>query len=366
MDNKRIKTMFVLPSLKSGGAERVISFVATNIDKSKFENILVIIGSEKDAVYATDGIEVHYLNCSRVLKSINPLFKLIKVTQPDIVMGSIAHVNRVLTMLSAYFRKVKFIGREASLDRVITKYSYNKKRIKYWKFYKNYYKHLDMIICQSKEMAQNLHDRYDIKDDKLAIINNPISGNLPARTNPINSENTRQLITIGRLSEEKGHERILEVLSKLKTPFHYTIIGKGHLETQIIEKASELHLSKHITHIPYTNDVAKYLSKSDLFLQGSYVEGFPNALLESCAVGTPVVAFRAPGGTQEILENDVNGFLAEDESDFFKKINNALYAKEWDSEKIRHSVYSRFNQEVILSKYETILETLQLSNKISS
>lgn len=358
--------MFVLPSLKSGGAERVISFIASNIDKSKFKSILVVVGFEDDAVYSTDGIEVHFLNCTRVLKSINPLFQLIKEVKPNIVLGSIAHVNRVLTMLSAYFRKTKFIGREASLDRVITEYTYNKKRIKYWKFYKNYYKHLDMIICQSKEMAQNLHDRYFIPDDKLAIINNPISGNLPARKTPINSDKTRQLITIGRMSEEKGHKRILEALSKLKTPFHYTIVGKGHLETQVMEKASELDLLKHITHIPYTNDVAKYLAESDLFLQGSFVEGFPNALLESCAVGTPVLAFRAPGGTQEIVEDDINGYLAEDIDDYFNKINHALYDKEWDSETIRHSVYSKFNQELILSKYEAMFERLHHSNKMYS
>lgn len=366
MDYKRIKIMFVLPSLKSGGAERVISFIASHIDKSKFESVLVIIGFEKDAVYSTDGIEVHFFNCSRVLKSIKPLFKLIKAKKPDIILGSIAHVNRVLTMLSAYFRSAKFIGREASLDRVITEHTHNKNRIKYWKYYKNYYKHLDMIICQSQEMAQNLHDRYYIPDKKLSIINNPISGHLPARHTPINSEDIRQLITIGRLSEEKGHERIIKALSSLKTPFHYTIIGSGHLEEQVMKTASELDVLKHITHIPYTNDVAKYLAKSDLFLQGSYVEGFPNALLESCAVGTPVIAFRAPGGTQEIVEHDANGFLAENEDDFLTKINDALYNKEWDADTIRHSVYSKFNQELILSKYEAMFETLQHSTKISS
>ncbi len=358
MNNKRIKILFVLPSLKAGGAERVISFIASNIDKSKFESILVIVGNEKDAVYQTEGIEVHFLGLSRVMKSIKPLFKLMKDKQPHIAVGSIAHVNRVLTMLSVYFRSTKFVGREASLDRVITQYNYTKRRIKYWKFYKNYYKHLDKIICQSKEMADNLHDRYSIPDEKLSVINNPISGNLPERTLPINASEPRKLITIGRLSEEKGHKRLLKILSKVDFKFHYTIIGKGPIEAEIKALAKELQLEAHITYVNYTDNVAKYLSENDIFLQGSFVEGFPNSLLESCAVGTPVLAFRAPGGTQEIVEPKVNGFIAEDEADFSQKLTQALFETSWDAETIRHSVYSKFNSERIVSKYETMFQNL--------
>ena len=47
--------------------------------------------------------------------------------------------------------------------------------------------------------------------------------------------------------------------------------------------------------------IIDYLSDSDFFIQGSYVEGFPNSVLESCSVGTPVIAFNCPGGTKEII-----------------------------------------------------------------
>ena len=52
------------------------------------------------------------------------------------------------------------------------------------------------------------------------------------------------------------------------------------------------------------------------FIQGSYVEGFPNAVLESCSVGTPVVAINCPGGTKEIIEHATNGFLVVSDDDF--------------------------------------------------
>ena len=50
---------------------------------------------------------------------------------------------------------------------------------------------------------------------------------------------------------------------------------------------------------------------ADLFLIGSRYEGFPNVLLEAGVLGIPVAGFNAPGGISEIIEEGVNGFLAE-------------------------------------------------------
>ena len=50
MDNK-IKVFFFIPTLVAGGAERVMSFVAQNIDKNKFDVTLIVIGFKKNAKY---------------------------------------------------------------------------------------------------------------------------------------------------------------------------------------------------------------------------------------------------------------------------------------------------------------------------
>ncbi len=143
----------------------------------------------------------------------------------------------------------------------------------------------------------------------------------------------------------------MEILSKLKIPFKYTIVGDGSLKETIFEKAKSLGLSDRITHIPFTNKVNDYIAENDMFLQGSYVEGFPNALLESCVVGTPVIAFNAPGGTKEIVEDGINGFLVEDEASYVKKLNDD---RKWDPNQIRESVYLKFNKEKIIQEYEQL------------
>ncbi len=86
-----------------------------------------------------------------------------------------------------------------------------------------------------------------------------------------------------------------------------------------------------------------------MFLQGSYTEGFPNALLESCAVGIPVLAYNVPGGTKEIVEDEINGFLVENENEFLERLNDK---REWIPSSIRESVYKKFNKDKILKDYE--------------
>lgn len=351
MKNKSTKkVVFILPSLVPGGAERVISFVSQNIDKEKFSSTLLVAGSEKDTSYDVSNVTVKYLNKSRVLMAIPSFVLFLLKHKPDIVVSSISHTNAAMAIISPLFRKTKFIGREAT---VLSK---RKKESKKRRFYpssiiSSSFKKLDMLICQSKDMAQDMVANYKVPENRVCVINNPIS-NLPQIKQKVaNTKREKKFITVGRLTQVKGHIRILEMLSQLDFPFTYTIIGNGQLKESIFKKAEELSLTDRIKHIPFTKEVNKYLAENDMFLQGSYVEGFPNALLESCVVGTPVIAFDAPGGTKEIVENEVNGFLVSNEEDYLERLKDS---RAWEPKKIRESVYKKFNKEKIIKDYEDL------------
>jgi glycosyltransferase involved in cell wall biosynthesis len=191
----------------------------------------------------------------------------------------------------------------------------------------------------------------NIPDSRISIINNPITGHFKLKSPKEKANGVREFITVGRLNKEKGHERLLNILAKYDKPFHYTIIGDGPLKDQLFKQIDELHLTDKVKYINFTKDVEAYLSKSDLFLQGSFVEGFPNALLESCAVGTPAIAFNAPGGTKEIIEQGVNGFLAGTEEEFLAYLKES---RPLEAQKIKSSVEAKFSQEHIIRKYETL------------
>jgi glycosyltransferase involved in cell wall biosynthesis len=207
-------------------------------------------------------------------------------------------------------------------------------------------------------MLDDLKINYAVSKNKMFIINNPISENFSVKEKRFKTNKIIQLITIGRLSKEKGHLRLLNIIAKLDIPYHYTIIGTGSEEEQIHKLAQKLNISINITYIPHTNNVAKYLAESDLFLQGSYVEGFPNVLLESCAVGTPVIAFEAPGGTKEIILENVNGCLVKNEQDYINCIKQMTTKNNFDPIIVSQTVQTKYSKDIIIKKYEKIFKQI--------
>ena len=346
------KILIILPSLAAGGAERVMSFVAQNINADQFDSHLLIIGNKSESIYAFNEIHTTFLNKKRVLYAIPALILFLLKKKPNIVVSSIGHLNTLMALLSPIFYKTKFIIREASVISSIQQFSVNKKSWINWIniFSKISYSWIDCVICQSRDMAEDFRCLYNIHNDKLVIINNPITNITPVKELK-SKNNCTKYITIGRLSKEKGHERILNILSKKKKDFHYTIIGNGPEKENILEQVKILGLVSKVTYISHTNNVNKYLKLNDLFLQGSYVEGFPNAVLESCVVGTPVLAFNAPGGTKEIIEHGVNGFIVETEAEYLDYLNTDI---DWNPKVVSESVKKKFNKKNILHQYEQL------------
>jgi glycosyltransferase involved in cell wall biosynthesis len=353
----KIKIIFILPSLVPGGAERVMSFVSQHIDKEKFEPLLLIAGFNKDVAYDVSKVQVKYLNKPRILTALPSIIKTIRKEKPDIVVSSISHLNTAMALISPVFGKTKFIGREAT---VLSKRK-NEKKSRKWSplhLLPNGFKNLDMLICQSKDMAADMVANFGISENRISVINNPITDAPSVKQSKPLSE-PKKFITVGRLTEVKGHFRILNMLSQLDFPYTYTIIGDGGLKEQIFEKAKSLSIFDKIKHIPFTNKVNDYIADHDMFLQGSFVEGFPNALLESCVVGTPVIAFNAPGGTKEIVENGINGFLVNTEDEFTQKLNDS---RVWNPKTVSDSVFKKFSKQTIIKQYENLFLRV-LSNK---
>tara|TARA_B110000211_G_C14043175_1_gene537699 strand:- start:549 stop:1625 length:1077 start_codon:yes stop_codon:yes gene_type:complete len=348
------KILFIIPSLKAGGAERVICFVAKNLDQNVFEIKLAVVGFEKDAIYNLDDLDVTFFNQERVLNGVYPLYKLIKNNNPDIVFGTIRHVNILLGFYNLIFRNLSFIVRESSVMSIRNSISNSKKQIPNF-LVKFLYNKLDAVVCQSNDIKKDLKHELGIKESKLITINNPITELKQLSTSKMEYSGKLKFITIGRLSEEKGHQRILKGLAKVKNyRYSYTIIGSGPLERKIKDLAIELGIIDKIKFISYTSEVLENLSKSDYFIQGSYVEGFPNAVLESCSVGTPVIAFDCPGGTKEIIEDGINGVLAVTEDDFAKTLQSLNEIPIFERTFVRASVLTKFSSQKIIKEYENL------------
>lgn len=335
----------------AGGAERVISFLARNLNSEFFESKLIVIGSKNNIAYDISEINTTFLQKERVLYSIPALIKTIRKEKPQIVLGTVLHLNAILSYISYLFRGVVFVGRQAGISKVSFHQNHEYKKSLFSVPLEKVLKRLDYVICQSQDMAHDCIEEFNVEKSRIKVIQNPITDNFKIKQVLNSTENkVYKFVTVGRLARIKGHQRIIKILSKIKVPFVYTIIGDGPLKDEIFNEAERLGLTDNIKHIPFTNEVAVHLSENDYFLQGSLSEGFPNSLLESCAVGTPVLAFDVPGGTKEIVENGINGYLVNSEEEFLERLNNL---PSFDPTSVSESVFKKFAKEIILNEYES-------------
>ncbi|WP_047245786.1 glycosyltransferase family protein [Maribacter thermophilus] len=105
MADNKIRIQLVIPNLSPGGAERILAYLAQNLDPLIFESELVIIGKPQKDGYEIKNIKVTYLNKDRVLSAIPKLALTIKKEKPAIVLGTLSHVNFALGLISIFFQK---------------------------------------------------------------------------------------------------------------------------------------------------------------------------------------------------------------------------------------------------------------------
>ena len=124
------------------------------------------------------------------------------------------------------------------------------------------------------------------------------------------------IVSIGRLSPEKGHEVLLRALAALRETdpgFVLAIVGKGPEEASIRGVCNDLGLDGNVRFVGFRSDMPAIYNSADLVVQSSFTEGMPNVVLEALLMETPVVA-TSVGGTAEIVEHGINGFLVAPDS----------------------------------------------------
>jgi len=124
---------------------------------------------------------------------------------------------------------------------------------------------------------------------------------------------TRVLLSVGRLSREKGHADLIQAFPKMmelagNSPLRLIIVGEGSERPRIEELCRNLRLTDVVILAGQQDDINPYYSTADVFVLPSHSEGCPNVLLEAMAAGVPVVATDV-GGIPEVVTNGRDAIL---------------------------------------------------------
>jgi len=180
----------------------------------------------------------------------------------------------------------------------------------------------DQVVTVCEAFARDLR-RMGVHRDKIIVRHNMVPRFTPCSAEE--SEEVRKawavppdahlLLSVGRLSPEKGHLDLIDAINELRDMpvsrrFHLLIVGSGSEQSAIQQKIEHLRLCGLVTLAGQQHDIRPYYSAADIVVLPSHSEGSPNVLLEAMAAAIPVVATNV-GGIPEIATNEQTALLVE-------------------------------------------------------
>ncbi|MBN1935743.1 MAG: glycosyltransferase [Anaerolineae bacterium] len=171
------------------------------------------------------------------------------------------------------------------------------------------------IIAPTPSVQEMIYADYDV-DVPVTVLPTPID---LAQYNALEPDSIRAqyglqdkhvLLYLGRISQEKSIDLLLHMLSHLverRSDVVLMIVGRGPQSEELEELAQELHIDERVvfTGAVSHEQVPHYMAAADLFTFPSIFETQGLVLIEALAAGTPVVAVRAMGATDVLVDTDV-------------------------------------------------------------
>jgi glycosyltransferase involved in cell wall biosynthesis len=196
----------------------------------------------------------------------------------------------------------------------------------YTDFKQRLFNHVDRVSLRSADRVVTVCKAFEprlatfgVKPDLVRILHNsvvPLSPVSPAERAQLRSQlgigsDEAMVLTIGRLSKEKGHALLLRALQRLRLiarKWKLVLVGIGPERETLTRLARSLGLSERVIFAGSYADVRPFYATADVFALPSLSEGSSNVLLEAMAAKLPIAATKA-GGNPEIMLHNETGLL---------------------------------------------------------
>ena len=217
-EDQKIKLLVFTPTLECGGSENYVSLLCNNIDKNRFDVSLVVLNNAHP-FYTIDNsmVEVIDLGVKRVRNSLFKIKKIVQQKQPDIIFSSANHLNLLFAMYRWMFRKkILIVARESSIVSINSRHA--QFPALYKQLVKRFYSRINFVICQSVYMQHDLVSNFNIPQNKTVVIHNPVKEITVGDIRSVaiqGSSKKYKFITVGRLSKEKGIDRLIRSVVRL-------------------------------------------------------------------------------------------------------------------------------------------------------
>lgn len=309
-----------------GGIEKAIASLANSMSDYYEVNIISTYKLYNEPVFEiSDKVKINYLienlkpnkkeliecikkfNFASLIKELIKSLKILKLKR-KLMIDYIKNCDSDI-ILSTRDIHNSWLGKYAkkNIIKIGWEHNYHNNNKKYIKKIIKSVSNLDYFVLVSK----NLNDFYTNKvKPECVYIPNTIEY-FPEYSSDLNSKN---IVSIGRLSYEKGFDELIDVFSTIHKNYpdwKLNIIGDGIEYNNILEKIESNNLNDSVIlhgyqKKHYINDI---LSNSSIYVMTSRSESFGIVLLEAFSFGIPCIAFDRANGASEIISNNIDGYL---------------------------------------------------------
>lgn len=303
MNNKRI--LIINNGLTGGGIERSSVSLANHFASLGYK-IYVVALYKREHFFSLDGsisfIEPQFTRETikrnvYVLKMMVDVREKVKKIKPDIILAFGEWTNSFVVMATSGLHIPIFLSDRMSPTIKLTPlHRFLKKR---------YYKKTNGIIAQTHYAKELIYSRTGASNIK--VISNPVNC-----IEKVNCEQKNRIVTVGRLSIEKGHRYLVEAFAQVNdTSWELSIVGDGKEQEALQKLANNLGIADRIIFHGYKKNFSLELSEAKIFVLPSLSEGFPNALIEAMSVPIACISSDCVAGPNDIIKDGVNGLLVE-------------------------------------------------------
>ncbi|GGH32312.1 LPS N-acetylglucosaminyltransferase [Sphingobacterium alkalisoli] len=344
----------IIPSLRHGGAERVISILANEWSRRPNLKVFIILLTKQEHFYSvndnvtiiepqeeyTSNLISKFYYSIWILKFIR---RTIRELKPDAVLSFCERYNNIVLLSLLGINVKRFVS-----DRNNPK---NTLGLVHENLRKRLYKGADGIIAQTTTAKDILYIK--TKNPNIKAIPNPLRNveehDVTKRENII--------LTVGRNVEQKNQRELIEIFSRLEDAEHWKleIIGVGDLRHELENLVEMKGLSNRVSFLDFQKNIDFYFQRAKIFVFTSLYEGFPNALIEAMANGLPTVSYDCPTGPSELIVDGKNGDLVElNNTDLFVRklqflINDDMLRNSYGEE--AKNVKTKYSSQQISQEY---------------
>ncbi|ROO32377.1 glycosyltransferase family 4 protein [Salinisphaera orenii] len=335
-----VKVALVISSLAGGGAERVLSVLASGLAERGHQVWLLTLDRSENDVYplssAVNRVGLDLLRPAHSMPAavinnvtrIRVLRKALARTRAEVVVSFMTSTN-VLARLATLGLSKPLIASERnepehqSLGRA-------------WRMLRRHVvSRSELVVVQTDRIADWWREHIPGVD--VAVVPNPVQ--VDADTSPDAAtrnvlawaDGRRIVLAAGRLVRQKGFDLLIEAFSRLRPDrersWCLVILGEGE-ERSHLEHVVEARDCNDSVLLPGFSSTPHALMRSaDIFALSSRFEGMPNVVLEAMRCGLPVISYDCPTGPAELISHGQTGVLvpAEDVSGFSEALEALMH-----------------------------------------